>query len=84
MIPGEACTYAVALHRLGIKVGWVVNFGNDPLSQMALDYLSNEGLDPSLFVIHKKSYRRISTAVSFDHDRAFISYYAPEPDSQAV
>jgi sugar/nucleoside kinase (ribokinase family) len=84
MIPGEAYTTAVVLHRLGIKVGWAANFGNDIFSQTAINRSAMEGLDQSLFIIHKKPYRRLSAAASFDQDRAFMSYYDPEPDAPAA
>lgn len=79
MIPGEAYNSAVAMHRLGIKVGWAADFGNDLFSRFALEHARNEGMDESLFVIHDRSFRRISVAASYPEDRAFITYYDPDP-----
>jgi len=84
ILPGEAYTTAVAMHRLGVRVGWAANFGNDLFSQLAMDLAVKEGLDSALFIKHKKSYRRISTAASFSDERAYISYYDPEPDTPAA
>lgn len=84
MLPGEAYTSAIAMHRLGLKVGWAANFGNDDLSQMALDFIRREGLDESLFVLFPKSYRRVSAAASFTEERAFMTYYDPEPGPPAA
>ncbi len=84
MLPGEAYTPAVAMHRLGLKVGWASDFGNDEFSLFALKCARAEGLDDSLFVHHKRPYRRISVAASFPEDRAFITYYDPEPTLPAA
>jgi sugar/nucleoside kinase (ribokinase family) len=83
-IPGEAYTSAVAMHRLGLRVGWAADFGNDELSALALRHVRAEGLDESLFVHHKRPYRRVSVAASLAHDRAFITYYDPEPAQPAA
>jgi sugar/nucleoside kinase (ribokinase family) len=72
------------MHRLGIKVGWAADFGNDDFSRFALKCAHEEGLDDSLFVIHDRSYRRISVAASFPNDRAFITYYDPDPQVPAA
>src|SRR4030066_1899008 len=63
--PGEAFISAVSMHRLGFKVGWAADFGNDEYSQLALRNSREEGLDESLFIFHERSFRRISVAVSF-------------------
>lgn len=83
-VPGEAYTSAVAMHRLGLSVGWAADFGNDDLSALALRHVRDEGLDESLFVHHKRPYRRISVAASMIHDRAFITYYDLEPARPAA
>lgn len=83
-IPGEAYNSAVAMHRLGLKVGWAGDFGDDDFSRFALERARAEGLDESLFVHHKQPLRRISIAVSFPEDRAFITYYDPDPRLPAI
>jgi sugar/nucleoside kinase (ribokinase family) len=84
MTPGEAYISAVSMHRLGIKVGWAADFGIDDFSRFALKCAQEEGLDESLFIIHDRSYRRISVAASYPHDRAFITYYDPDPQVPAA
>ncbi|HEX7973782.1 MAG TPA: PfkB family carbohydrate kinase [Anaerolineales bacterium] len=79
MLPGESYNCAVSLHRLGVKVGWAGDFGDDEFSRFAIQRSRDEGLDQSLFVFHQRPYRRISVAASFPEDRAFITYYDPEP-----
>ena len=82
-LPGESYTSAVAMHRLGLRVGWAADFGDDDLSALALRYARAEGLDEALFVHHQRPYRRISVAASLPDDRAFISYYDPAPAQPA-
>ena len=84
MTPGEAFISAIAMHRLGINVGWAADFGNDDFSQFALKRAREEGLDNSLFVIHNRAYRRISAAASYPDDRLFITYYDPDPSLPAI
>ena len=84
LIPGEAYNSAVAMHRLGLLVGWAGDFGNDDLSQLALLRLRQEGLDDSLFVHHPRPLRRISVAASMPADRGFITFYDPDPPVPAI
>jgi sugar/nucleoside kinase (ribokinase family) len=83
-IPGEAYNSAVAMHRLGLSVGWAGDFGNDDFSRFALERAHAEGLDESLFIHHNRPMQRISIAASFPEDRAFITYYDPDPRLPAV
>jgi sugar/nucleoside kinase (ribokinase family) len=83
-LPGETYTSAVAMHRLGLRVGWAADFGDDDLSALALRYVRAEGLDEVLFVHHKRPYRRVSVAASLPDDRAFITYYDPVPAQPAA
>ncbi|MFZ2095570.1 MAG: carbohydrate kinase family protein [Anaerolineales bacterium] len=84
MTPGEAFISAVSMHRLGIKVGWAADFGNDDFSRFALQCVRDECLDESLFVIHDRPFRRISAAASFPDERGFLTYYDPDPPIPAA
>ena len=84
MIPGESYNSAVAMHRLGLRVGWAGDFGDDDFSRFALKEARREGLDDSLFVHHQRPLRRISVAASLPEDRAFLTYYDPEPRLPAI
>ena len=68
-----------ALHRLGLRVGWVCDFGNDLFSQFVLNEARQEGVDTRLFRMHDHPVRAFSLAFSFQMDRGFISYIDPEP-----
>ncbi len=77
MLPGGAFYPALALHRLGLRVGWPANFGNDLFSQFVVGACRNEGLDDSLFTVHERPLRLISVSLSFPHDRAFVTFGDP-------
>jgi sugar/nucleoside kinase (ribokinase family) len=84
MLPGESFTGAATLHRLGVKVGWAADFGSDDFSRFALENARLEGLDESLFVHHEQPLRRITAAASYPQERAFLSYFDPDPPVPAV
>ncbi len=79
MTPGEAYISAVSMHRLGIKVAWAADFGDDEFSQFSLRRIREEGLDDSFFKIHPRPLRRISASASYPDDRAFLTFYDPDP-----
>jgi sugar/nucleoside kinase (ribokinase family) len=79
MTAGGAFNAVVAMHRLGLKVGWAADFGDDDFSRFALERARAEGLDDTLFVYHRRPLRRVTVAASFPEDRAFITHYDPDP-----
>jgi sugar/nucleoside kinase (ribokinase family) len=84
MIPGGAYNSALAMHRLGLKVGWACDFGTDDFSRFVLERARSDRLDDSLFVCHAQPLRRITVSVSYPEDRAFITYCDPDPPDPAV
>jgi sugar/nucleoside kinase (ribokinase family) len=74
ILPGGTFNTAVALHRLGLKAGWLCEFGNDLFSQFVLDAARELGLDDSYFRIHDKPLCNITVSLSFAEDRAFVTY----------
>ncbi|MEP7359837.1 MAG: PfkB family carbohydrate kinase, partial [Anaerolineales bacterium] len=82
MVPGASYRTALACRRLGLRAGWLTDFGTDFFSRFVLDRAAQDGLDQSLFRHHPGPVRRVSAAFSFVHDRGFISYMDPvEPPS---
>ncbi len=79
MLAGGGFNSVAAMHRLGLRVAWVGDFGNDEFSRFALEQAEAEGIDVSFCVRHPRPLRRVSVAVSYPQDRAFISYCDPEP-----
>ena len=84
MIPGGAYNSALAMHRLGLKVGWACDFGTDDFSRFVLERARSDGLDDSLFVCQAQPLRRITVSVSYPEDRAFITYCDPDPPDPAA
>lgn len=78
MIPGATYNAVMAMHRLGLAVGWAGDFGNDDFSRFVLERCRAEGLDTTLFVRHRRPMRRVTVALSYTDDRAFVAFYDPE------
>jgi sugar/nucleoside kinase (ribokinase family) len=78
-IPGGAYNTVVAANRLGLKIGWACDFGDDECSEFVLQKIREEGLIEDLFIHHKKPLRRITASASFPEERAFLTYYQPGP-----
>ena len=73
-----ACYYtALAFQRLGVRCGWISDFGSDLFSRFVLEQCQAEGIDGSLFTRLPVPVRRITSAISFPTDRAFVSYADP-------
>jgi len=74
MAPGGAFNTAYALHRLGLKTGWVTDFGTDFFSQFVLSKIKEMGIDSTFFRFHNHDLCSLSVSFSYRHDRGFISY----------
>ncbi|MEW5958098.1 MAG: carbohydrate kinase family protein [Chloroflexota bacterium] len=74
MVPGANFYYALAFKRLGLRVGWSCDFGNDLFSRFVLDMARREGLDDSLFRVHDFPLRCLTVSLSFPNERAFVTY----------
>jgi len=79
-VPGGPFINAVAMHRMGLRVGWAADFGDDAFSRFVVEAARREGLDDALFQYHDRPYRRVTASASFPTDRAFLSYTDPEPE----
>lgn len=74
LVPGGAFYPVLALHRLGLKVGWVADLGTDLFSRFVLERAEAEGLDTTLFRLHQRPMRRVASSFSFRNERAIVSY----------
>ncbi len=83
VVAGGSYRTSLALQRLGLRAGWLCDFGDDLFSRVVLDMAERDGLDSGLFRRHPYPLRRVSVAFSFVHDRGFISYADPLPPSTA-
>ena len=77
MGPGGNFNTAFSMHRLGLKIGWICDFGADFFSQLVLEKIQQVGMDTSFFRIHGHNLCAISAAFSCQEDRGFISYLDP-------
>jgi sugar/nucleoside kinase (ribokinase family) len=77
MEPGGACNTSLALHRLGVRTAWAVEFGIDDFSKYVLQKFRDEKFPEDLFIISKGPVRKITVSLSYPEDRAFIAYYDP-------
>jgi sugar/nucleoside kinase (ribokinase family) len=71
---------AVALNRLGAKVGWPAYFGNDYYSQSVYGFALCEHLDLSLAKTIDQPYRRVTTALPLHGERAFVTFTDPDAE----
>jgi sugar/nucleoside kinase (ribokinase family) len=81
LVPGASVIPAVALHRLGVRVAWPCNFGNDLFSRFVREYLGREGVNEAWFQDYDRPALGITVSFSFADERAFVSYVddVPEP-----
>lgn len=77
---GGALNTSVALHRLGVHVGWISILGNDFFSRFVDSYVQTEGLDTSLVKRLDSPLERVTVALSYPADRAFVTYAETPPD----
>lgn len=74
MVPGACFYYALAFKRLGLRMGWSCDFGNDLFSRFVLETARREGLDDSLFRVHDFPLRCLTVSLSFPSERAFVTF----------
>ena len=69
-----------ALTRLGAKVGWPAYFGDDYYSCFVRGLAKDTGIDLELAKIADHPYRRVTTSMPYQGDRAFVTFVDPEAD----
>ncbi len=81
MTVGGVLNTVIALGRLGVEVGWLGRVGTDFFSRFALETVEAAGVDTTLLLRSDAPLQRVTVAVSYPHDRAFITYVdsAPSP-----
>ncbi|MBL8131203.1 MAG: carbohydrate kinase family protein [Anaerolineae bacterium] len=78
---GGVLNTVIGLHRLGVNVGWLGVIGSDFFSRFAREMLDQEGIDQSLVKHIDAPFQRVTAAISYPHERAFITYVDPAPSS---
>jgi sugar/nucleoside kinase (ribokinase family) len=80
---GGAFNALLAFRRLGLRVAWAVDFGNDLFSRFVRERALAIGIDPTFFVDHDRPMVSVTCAVVLGQERTFISHCDPEPTVSA-
>jgi sugar/nucleoside kinase (ribokinase family) len=78
---GGVLNTVIGLRRLGVNVGWCGRIGNDMFSQFVLSQIQKEGVDLELLQQIDGQFQRVTVAISYPEDRAFLSYADAAPNS---
>lgn len=74
MNPGACFINVASLCRLGLRVGYATDLGNDFFSRYLLDEMHRYGIDQRLVVRHDEDMTCLSAGLAFPHDRTFITW----------
>jgi sugar/nucleoside kinase (ribokinase family) len=80
VVPGGVMNTVVGLTRLGVRVAWLSTLGGDFFSQFAANTARSEGVDLSQVVFTEQPLKRVTVAMSYPDDRAFLTYVDQPPD----
>ncbi len=80
VVPGGMLNTVVAMKRLGLRVGWAGILGNDFFSRFVREWATKEGLCLNLVAERKAPLRRVTVALPYASERAFVSFVDPAPD----
>ena len=73
-IGGGTFPTSVALKRLGLDTGLHMQLGADFFSRYTKEMIEKAGFSPALLDIHDEDFQRLTVALSYPDDRAFLSY----------
>lgn len=74
---GGSLNTVIALSRLGTTVAWAGQLGSDFFSDYTRGVITREGIDLRFVEDIDAPLQRVTVAVSYPHDRAFITYVDP-------
>jgi sugar/nucleoside kinase (ribokinase family) len=76
---GGVLNTVIAFNRLGTKTAWLGAVGTDFFSRFALDTAEQNGVDVSLIKKVDGPLQRVTVAISYPNDRAFVTYVDVAP-----
>lgn len=79
VVPGGCLNSITALRRLGVNVGWLSELGTDPFSHIIDEWVEREGISRDWLARRDAPFQRVTVALSYPHDRAFVTYYDKAP-----
>ncbi|HVU10774.1 MAG TPA: carbohydrate kinase family protein [Phototrophicaceae bacterium] len=80
VVPGGCLNTITALTRLGVDTGWIGALGTDPFSHVIDTWITQEKIDRRWLLMLDHPLQRVTVALSYPHDRAFVTYVDPAPD----
>lgn len=80
VVPGGVLNTVVGLTRLGVRVAWLSTLGSDFFSQFAAENARANGVELAQVVFSGQPLKRVTVAMSYPGDRAFLTYMDQPPD----
>ncbi len=80
IVPGGCLNTVAALRRLNVDVGWVTVLGSDMFSAFAATWITRENIRPDWIEHIDQPIQRVTVALSYPQDRAFVTYMDAPPD----
>jgi sugar/nucleoside kinase (ribokinase family) len=80
VVPGGCLNTVTALRRLGVNVGWIGAIGSDIFSRFIDDWVTQEKISRDWLAYVDEPFQRVTVALSYPTDRAFVTYTDVSPD----
>ncbi|MEO8395111.1 MAG: PfkB family carbohydrate kinase [Chloroflexota bacterium] len=80
VVPGGCLNTVTALRRLGVNVGWIGAIGSDIFSRFIDDWITQEKISRDWLAYVDEPFQRVTVALSYPTDRAFVTYTDLAPD----
>ncbi|MEP7292098.1 MAG: carbohydrate kinase family protein, partial [Chloroflexota bacterium] len=80
VVPGGCLNTITALRRLGVDVGWLGTLGSDPFSRIVEEWLTAENIRRDWLTALDHPFQRVTVALSYPQDRAFVTRVDPAID----
>ncbi len=81
---GTSFNTPAAANRIGLRVAYVAEIGNDLWSRMIREEFEAEGLPTDFLVAEERPLPAVSVALNLDGDRGFVSHWGGEGVEEAL